>query len=129
MPTQNNQAADFFVGQNGGSTGTPNAGGGTQAPNDIGLHIPGEITVAHGSLYIVDMVNFRVVVHTPRPTTTGDRADAVLGAIDFVGGATSDDQTLTPRGLTVQRDKLFVSDSNAAFGTSRVVRYTLNNLP
>lgn len=129
MPTQNNQPANFFVGQNSGSTGGPNAGAGAQMPNAIGLHIPGEITVAHGSLYIVDMVNFRVVVHSPRPTTTGEAADAVLGAIDFTGGAITADQTITPRGVAVLGDKLFLSDSNAGVGTSRVLRYQLHNLP
>lgn len=129
MPTTNNQPADFFVGQNGGSTGSPNAAAGSQMPNAIGLHIPGEITVAHGSLYIVDMVNFRVVVHTPRPTTSGESADAVLGATDFMGGAIAAEQSLTPRGLAVQGDKLFLSDSNLGIGGSRVLRYTLTNLP
>lgn len=129
LPTQNNQPADFFVGQNGGSTGSPNAAAGAQTVNAIGLHIPGEITVAHGSLYIVDMVNFRVVVHTPRPTASGEAADAVLGATDFMGGAVDATQTLTPRGLAVVGDKLFVSDSNLGIGGSRVLRYTLTNLP
>lgn len=129
MPTQNNQPADFFVGQANGSTGTPNAGAGSQMPNAIGVHSPGEITVAHGSLFVVDMVNFRVVVHTPRPTTSGTSAGAVLGNSDFMGGDVPADQTLTPRGVAVQGDKLWVSDSNLAFGGSRVVRYQLTNLP
>jgi hypothetical protein len=129
IPTQNNQPADFFVGQAGGSTGSPNAAAGSQMPNAIGLHIPGEITVAHGSLYIVDMVNFRVVVHTPRPTASGEMADAVLGKSDFMNGEVPDEQTLTPRGLVVAGDKLWISDSNLAFGTSRVLRYQLTNLP
>jgi hypothetical protein len=129
IPTQNNQPADFFVGQNGGSTGSPNAAAGAQTENAIGLHIPGEITVAHGSLYIVDMVNFRVVVHTPRPTTSGEPADAVLGASDFMGGAVGASQTLTPRGVAVLGDKLYLSDSNLGIGGSRVLRYSLANLP
>jgi hypothetical protein len=129
MPTQNNQAADFFVGQAGGSTGSPNAAAGSQTPNAIGLHIPGEITVAQGSLFVVDQVNFRVVVHTPRPTTSGTSAGAVLGKSDFADGAVVDEQQLTPRGVAVQGDKLWISDSNLAFGASRVVRYQLTNLP
>lgn len=129
IPTQNNQPADFFVGQNGGSTGSANAAAGAQTENEIGLHIPGEITVAHGSLYIVDMVNFRVVVHTPRPTTSGEPADAVLGATDFMGGDVSPDQSLTPRGVAVLGDKLYLSDSNLGIGGSRVLRYSLTNLP
>ena len=129
MPTQNNQAADFFVGQAGGATGSPNAAAGSQTPNAIGLHIPGEITVAQGSLFIVDQVNFRVVVHTPRPTTSGTSAGAVLGKSGFAGGELAAEQTLTPRGVAVQGDKLWVSDSNLATGGSRVVRYQLANLP
>jgi hypothetical protein len=129
MPTQNNQPADFFVGQAGGSTGSPNAAAGSQTPNAIGLHIPGEITVAHGSLFIVDMVNFRVVGHTPRPTASGTAANSVLGASDFMGGDVVAEQGLTPRGLAVQGDKLWISDSNLGIGGSRVVRYQLANLP
>lgn len=129
MPTQNNQPADFFVGQAGGSTGSPNAAAGSQTPNAIGFHIPGEITVAHGSLFVVDQVNFRVVVHTPRPTTSGTSAGAVLGKSDFADGAVAAEQELTPRGVAVQGDKLWVSDSNLALGSSRVVRYQLTNLP
>ena len=129
MPTQNNEPADFFVGQAGGSTGSPNAAAGSQMPNAIGLHIPDQITVANGSLYIVDMVNFRVVVHTPRPTTSGEAADAVLGKSDFMEGEVVPDQTLTPRGVVVIGDKLWLSDTNLAFGASRVLRYQLSNLP
>ncbi|MEJ7599916.1 MAG: hypothetical protein WKG01_18565 [Kofleriaceae bacterium] len=129
MPTQNNQPAEFFVGQNGGSTGGPNASAGSQEPNAIGLHLPTQITVAHGSLYIIDTVNFRAVVHTPRPTTSGEPADAVLGDSDFVGTKVTDSQTLTPRGLVVLGDKLWLSDSNLATGGSRVLRYSLTNLP
>jgi hypothetical protein len=129
MPTQNNQPADFFVGQAGGSTGSPNAAAGSQTPNAIGVHIPGEITVAHGSLYVVDQVNFRVVVHTPRPTTSGTAAGAVLGKSDFMDGEVAPEQTLTPRGVAVQGDKLWLSDSNLALGGSRVLRYQLSNLP
>ncbi len=129
LPTQNNQAADFFVGQAGGATGSPNAAAGSQTPNAIGFHIPGEITVAQGSLFVVDQVNFRVVVHTPRPTTSGTSAGAVLGKSDFADGAVATEQELTPRGVAVQGDKLWVSDSNLALGGSRVVRYQLTNLP
>ena len=129
MPTQNNQPADFFVGQNGGSTGGPNASAGSQEPNAIGLHLPGPITVAHGSLYIIDLVNFRAVVHTPRPTTSAEPADAVLGDVDFVGTKVTESQSFTPRGLVVQDDKLWLSDSNLATGGSRVLRYSLTNLP
>jgi hypothetical protein len=129
MPTQNNQPADFFVGQAGGSTGSPNAAAGSQTPNAIGFHIPGEITVAQGSLFVVDQVNFRVVVHTPRPTTSGTSAGAVLGKSDFADGEVAAEQSLTPRGVAVQGDKLWVSDSNLAIGGSRVLRYQLTNLP
>jgi hypothetical protein len=128
LPTQNNQPADFFVGQSGGASGTANAGAGAGTPNPIGLSVPGEITVAHGSLFITDMANFRVVVHTPRPTTSGEAADAVLGKSDLMGGEVPDADQLWPRGVVVQGDKLFVSDSAYAIGISRVVRYQLSNL-
>ena len=74
-------------------------------------------------------MNFRVVVHTPRPTTSGTSAGAVLGKSGFAGGELDAEQTLTPRGVAVQGDKLWVSDSNLGTGGSRVVRYQLANLP
>lgn len=130
LPTENNAPADYFVGQPSGSTRGENAGAGPQEENAIGLHIPGQITVAHGSLFITDLVNFRVVVHTPRPTQSGEAADAVLGFADLTGTALADgNQSFTPRGLAVFDDKLFLADSNAAGGTSRVLRYQLANLP
>ena len=130
MPGENHAPADFFVGQNSGATGTPNAGAGSQEENAFGIHLPGEITVAHGSLYIVDQVNFRVVVHTPRPTESGEAADAVLGDSSLDGAELSDpDQAFTPRGVAVFGDKLFLADSNPAFGSSRILRYQLTNLP
>jgi len=128
IPTQNNQPADFFVGQSGGASGTANAGAGSQSPNAVGLQVPGEITVAHGSLFITDMVNFRIVVHTPRPTTSGEAADAVLGNTDLMGGEVASEHQLWPRGLVVQGDKLFVSDSSLPIGQSRVLRYQLSNI-
>ena len=130
MPGENHAPADFFVGQNSGASGTANAGAGPQEENAFGVHLPGEITVAHGSLYIVDQVNFRVVVHTPRPTESGEAADAVLGWASLEGAELSDpDQAFTPRGVAVFGDKLFLADSNPAFGTSRILRYQLSNLP
>jgi hypothetical protein len=130
MPTENNAPAEYFVGQTSGSTGGENAGAGPQEQNATGLHIPGQITVAHGSLYITDLVNFRVVLHTPRPTASGEEADAVLGFADFTGTPLEDGtQGFTPRGLAVFGDKLYLADSNAAFGGSRVLRYQLANLP
>lgn len=130
MPGEDNAPADYFVGQNGGASGTPNAGAGSQEENAFGLHLTGEITVAHGSLFIVDQVNFRVVVHTPRPTTSGEAADAVLGDAALDGTALDDpDQAFTPRGVAVFGDKLFLADSNSAAGTSRILRYQLANLP
>lgn len=130
LPAESNAPADYFVGQNSGSTSGENAGAGPQEENAIGLHLPGQITVAHGSLFITDLVNFRVVVHTPRPTQSGEPADAVLGFADLTGTVLNDGtQSFTPRGLAVFGDKLFLSDSNPAGGTSRVLRYQLNNLP
>jgi len=130
MPSQNHAPADFFVGQNSGASGTANAGAGPQEENAFGVHLPGEITVAHGSLYIVDQVNFRVVVHTPRPTESGEAADAVLGWASLDGAELADpDQAFTPRGVAVFGDKLFLADSNPAFGSSRILRYQLTNLP
>lgn len=130
LPEANNVPADYFVGQASGATGGENAGAGSQGPNAVGLHLPGQIAVAHGNLFILDRVNFRLVVHTPRPEASGEEADAVLGAADLTGTALTDtDQGFTPRGVGVFGDRLFVADSNEASGISRVLRYQLTNLP
>ena len=130
LPTAMNQPADFFVGQPDAVSNVANAGAGPQNESAAGVHIPGAITVAHGSLFVADRVNFRVVVWSPRPDTTGDEADAVLGFGALDGSVDPlEGQGFTPRGLGVVGDRLYLSDSNVAFGTSRVLVYQLENLP
>jgi hypothetical protein len=130
IPTENGAPADFFVGQNDGESNGENAGAGPQNENPVGLHLPGTIAVAHGSLFVTDRVNFRVVVHTPRPTASGEEADAVLGFADLVGTPLeTEGQSFTPRGLGVYGDRLYLSDSNVTFGQARVLVYQLTNLP
>jgi hypothetical protein len=130
LPTTMNQPADFFVGQPDGVSNVANAGAGPQNESAAGVHIPGAITVAHGSLFVADRVNFRVVVWSPRPEITGEEADAVLGPGALDGSVDPlEGQGFTPRGLGVVGDRLYLSDSNVAFGTSRVLVYQLENLP
>lgn len=130
IPAQNNAPADFFVGQPDGESNTANAGAGPQNPSAAGLASPFTIEVAFGSLFVTDRINFRAVVYSPRPASTGDEADAVLGWLDLDGaGEVPKGQGFTPRGIGVYGDRLYLSDSNSAFGTSRVLSYQLSNLP
>jgi len=128
MPTETNQPADFFVGQPDGVSNTPNGGAGGESA--AGMYIPGAMTVAFGSLFVCDQVNFRVLVYSPRPTTSGEEADAVLGDGTLDGTVPVEDaQIVTPRGLAVFGERLYLADSNVAFGASRVLIYQLANLP
>jgi len=130
IPTESNQPADFFVGQPDGVSNIPNAGAGSQNASAAGMHIPGAMTVAFGSLFVCDRVNFRVLVYSPRPSTTGEDADAVLGFATFDSSVeVGKGQNFTPRGLGVFGDRLYLADSNVAFGSSRVLIYQLANLP
>jgi hypothetical protein len=130
IPSENDAPADFFVGQTAGETNGQNAGAGPKNANPVGFSSPGTIAVAHGSLFVADRANLRVVVHTPSPTTSGEAADAVLGYADLVGTPlATEGQRFTPRGLGVFGDRLYLSDSNAAIGMARVLIYQLVNLP
>ncbi|HYU14699.1 MAG TPA: hypothetical protein VEL05_01455, partial [Candidatus Acidoferrum sp.] len=130
IPGQSDAPADFFVGQSDGISNVPNAGAGPQMPSASGMHLPGTIAVAYGSLFVTDRVNFRALVYSPRPAASGDEADAVLGFGSFDSSVpVADGQAFTPRGLGVYGDRLYLSDSNVAFGTSRVLGYQLRNLP
>jgi hypothetical protein len=122
MPLANGPPADVIVGQPGPSSGQPNAGG--EGPNDIGLDSPTSVHVASGSLFITDMLNSRVVVHTPVPTTDGEAADAVLGQAGFTSNAmtTTADGLYLPDGVASAGTALFVCDR----WNSRVLRYRLS---
>jgi len=128
IPSENDAPADFFVGQNSGESNGQNAGAGAKNPNPVGLDSPGTIAVAHGSLFVADRANRRVVVHTPSPTSSGEAADAVLGYADLVGTPLeTEGQAFAPTGLAVLGDRLYVSDSSPT--SARVLVYQLVNLP
>jgi len=82
FPTTNGQAADYVIGQSGPNAGSANAG--QAGVNAAGLDGPIAVVGGRGSLFIADLANLRVVVHTPTPTTSGEPADAVLGQTDLV---------------------------------------------
>ncbi len=122
IPTENGMPADVFVGQTSGVVGASNAG--ATGPNDLGLSFPTDVTVAGGSLFVTDSENSRVMVFTPIPASSGERADAVLGQPNFttIGGSVSATGLDFPRGVTAIGEQLFVCD----FRNSRVLRYTLS---
>src|SRR6185369_4894768 len=112
IPDSHNAPADFFIGQSGPGQGKPNAGGAT--PNAAGLNFPTEMVIAHGSLFVSDTGNRRVLVFTPVPSDSGPTASAILGQDIFEAGDLAPNPAAnrmnTPQGLTVMGNKLFVVD-------------------
>lgn len=121
-PTQNNQAADYVIGQQNFQTANPNAGG--AGPNALGMNRPQAIAVGRDSLFVADEQNHRVLVYTPIPTQSGVMAAAVLGQPSFDSGdpGIGAAQLTSPAGLTVAGNRLFVSD----WGNHRVMAFDLS---
>ena len=121
FPEQNGAPADYVVGQHDLTTGAPNAGG---PVGPMGMDGPRAVLVAHGSLFVTDAANRRVLVFTPPPSESGVEASAVLGQPDFETVADlppSDANIGSPDGLAVSGDSLFVADRD----WNRVLRFAL----
>ncbi len=123
---QNNKPADFFIGQGGPTDGSPNAGG--AGPNAVGFDTPRAITVGLGAVFVADMLNHRVMIYAPIPTTSGAMAIAALGQDDLLTGVdpgttASQNRMKSPYGLAIAGNELYVSD----FTWCRVLRFDLNH--
>ena len=106
VPTTNQQAADFEVGQPSMTTTAPNNSTGFCASNGTDtttntptypfecektLSSPRFALADHlGRLYIADSGNDRVLIYKPIPTSNGVGADNVLGQPDFVSNVVTD---------------------------------------
>lgn len=118
-PTQNNQPADYVIGQLNFETANANAGG--AGPNAIGMDQPRAVTVGDDAVFVADSQNRRVLVYSPIPTTSDATASAVLGQPDFTSGVAGlgPDRLGAPGGLLIVGNALFVSD----WENHRVLRY------
>lgn len=123
IPTTDGAPADFVIGQTNFTTRAGDLGAGTAGA--VGLQFPTGIVAAHGSLFIADTGNHRVVVHTPVPETSGEPADFVLGKSTFTEDGIPSTPSATvigsPGGMAVLGDKLFVADNDF----NRVLRFDL----
>ncbi len=117
IPTANNAAADYVIGQPDMTTGSY-AGTSISSVNPRGLASDGV------NLFVADAFGNRVLVFSPIPTATGALPSVVLGQTNFDLGASNDaDQDgidgggITPRtfdgpeGVSVIGRQLFVTDS------------------
>lgn len=112
FPTTNGAPADLVIGQGGFASSNVNAGGSISA---VGLYGPQGLAVAHGSLFVADTQNDRVLVYTPAPTTSGAAASAVLGRADFTTGGPTDPTATSlgrPRAVLVVETDLWVTQSD-----------------
>ncbi len=123
LPTANNEAADFVLGQPTLTSGS------SLAASPTTLNQPTGVARYGNALLVSDYGNDRIVIYQPLPTTSGSSASLVLGQADLNTPAISGPNAATqqgfdrPDGLSVTGSLLFVADS----GNRRVVRFTLAN--
>lgn len=128
IPTSNNTAADFVLGQPDFDQGSINAGLGPGSPTDRTLFNPGGIWTDGNSIIIADGSNSRVLIWKSWPVSNYEPADIVIGQPDFT--TSSIDTTVKKFILSFYSDitvsksgKLYISDS----GNNRVLIY--NTIP
>lgn len=109
FPTQNNQPADYVIGQPDFTT----TSSGTSASE---FSAPLQAYIDNNRLFVTEESNNRIVVFNSVPITNGGVADLVLGQPSFTsnsaneGGATSAYGFNKPRGILVYNNQLFVGD-------------------
>jgi len=107
-PVENNQPADFFLGQ-----GTPT--GNSPAAGASGLRLPMATWTDGVRLIVADAGNNRVLVWSTLPSTSGAPADVVLGQPDMNSNAVNNGgralrSLYYPYGVTVVGTRLIVAD-------------------
>ncbi len=121
LPTDSNQPADVVLGQADFASGAPNRGRST--PTADSLNWCYGVTISHGTLYVADAGNRRVLKWNGIPDANGAPADLVLGQRDFDtrdengGHAPSASGMRWPHGVAVDGDRLFVADA----GNNRIM--------
>lgn len=125
---ENFKPADVVLGQVGFGAGMPNDadGNGVQdaSPAATTMAFPASVHSDGQRLAVADLENHRVLIWNTFPTQSGTPPDRVIGQPDFNHGVANDidgdgteDPTTTglafkaPRGVLLQGDKLFVTDS------------------
>jgi hypothetical protein len=129
IPTGNHASADVVVGQPDFTSNTANNGGlGANTLTDItGL------TTAHGSLFVSDCSNHRVLIFNSIPVSNYASADAVLGQPNLTSGISNNGGVSAaslnfPLGIRASGNKLWVAD----YSNTRVLQYddsTPSNTP
>lgn len=138
FPTTDSAPADFVLGQTDFSSNVTNMGG---SVGPATLSQPYDVAIGDyagvPSLFVADFDNWRVLVFSPLPTTTGASATAVYGRPDLMSGATVDVEPLSAgrtryvTGVSVHGNRLYVSESGGLpqGDPNRVLRFTLPPAP
>ncbi len=117
VPTTDGARADQVLGQLGFTTATS----GTTADK---FQSPATAAVESGKLLVVDCLNYRVVIFSSIPTSSGAAADVAVGADDpTTRGFGCAPNRLKPQSIFVVNGKLLVADS----GNNRVLIW--NSIP
>lgn len=127
FPSTNGQAADLVIGQTSFSNVLPNQG--NAAASASSLSFPTGIVSVHGTVYLADTGNNRVVSFSTAPPASGASADGVLGQADLTSrtaGVMANDLThlAGPVYLAQDGENLYVVDRDLG----RVVVYSLGTL-
>jgi hypothetical protein len=111
IPTTNYKAADLVLGQANFTSNLANGGGSRSAS---GFYGPTGIYSDGTRLYVVDMLNNRVLVWNSFPTVNQQAADYVLGQTSFTAGAgaTTNQRLRFPSSIVSIGTKLFIADQS-----------------
>lgn len=107
VPQQHRAAADFVLGQTDFTTLIS----GQSSSEMKGAHMGAS---TQGTFFVDDYGNSRVLVYTTLPTTTGARADRVIGQAEFgdgAEGACTPNRLAFPEAIAAADGKLLIADS------------------
>jgi len=105
FPTENQQNADFVLGQPIFTSGS------VQALSGSSLRNPSSVELFDGKLYVADKDNQRVLIWNTFPSSNYISADVVIGQPDFVTATSSPTASTTPNPIAVRvcGNRLYVS--------------------
>jgi hypothetical protein len=107
FPTTNGEAADWVIGQIDMTSSAT-------ALDDVSLNAPRSVTSNKNQIIVADSGNARVLIFDSFPAANSPAASNVIGQPDFTttGTGTSDTQMTSYDAVYVDRNRLFVVDSN-----------------
>ncbi len=123
VPQGSNVEADLVLGQSHFGAGEANRG--ADHPGAETLHWPYGVHYQDGRLFVADTGNRRVLIWNQPLTQNGQKADCVLGQMDFstrdenAGAAPSAMSMRWPHAIVFWKDKLCVSDA----GNNRILAW------